>query len=228
MTTVDIGNGRNGSTEGKPLVHKVEMPPKRSFLKEVGSGVRETFFHDPPIQGFKGLSRGQQVLQSLKFLFPILDWLSTYSLKMFFKDFLAGLTIASLAVPQDLGYASLTGIPPVYGLYSSFVPPLVYAVLGTSRNIAIGPVAVVSLLLGELLKQELSPTEDAAEYLQLAFTATFFAGIFQAGLGILRYISCPFMYQKFPNEYWRLNHAKDGPGFTRHFLVPFLTHGCFV
>lgn len=181
---------------------------------------------------------------------------------------------------QDLGYASLTGIPPVYGLCkltsvnssmivfstfrilkditrnwsyfwkglvcfsklvqlilriyisyfsdSSFVPPLVYAVLGTSRNIAIGPVAVVSLLLGELLKQELSPTEDAAEYLQLAFTATFFAGIFQAGLGILRYISCPFMYQKFPNEYWRLNHAKDGPGFTRHFLVPFLTHGCFV
>jgi high affinity sulfate transporter 1 len=70
---------------------------------------------------------------------------------------------------------------------SSFVPPLVYAMLGTSRNIAIGPVAMVSLLLGDLLKHELSPTADAANYLRLAFTATFFAGVFQAGLGILRY-----------------------------------------
>lgn len=69
---------------------------------------------------------------------------------------------------------------------SSFVPPLIYAVLGSSRDIAIGPVAVVSLLLGTLLKQEVSPTKEPTTYLHLAFTATFFAGIFQAGLGILR------------------------------------------
>lgn len=71
---------------------------------------------------------------------------------------------------------------------TSFVPPLVYAVFGTSRNIAIGPVAVVALLLGEMLKKELSPTADAAQYLRLAFTATFFAGVVQAALGILRYV----------------------------------------
>ena len=71
---------------------------------------------------------------------------------------------------------------------SSFIPPLIYAIFGTSRNISIGPVAVVSLVLGELLKQELSPTADAANYLRLAFTATFFAGVFQAGLGIFRYV----------------------------------------
>ena len=70
---------------------------------------------------------------------------------------------------------------------SSFVPPLIYAVLGSSRDIAIGPVAVVSLLLGTLLRQEVSPTKEPALYLQLAFTATFFAGLFQAALGFLRW-----------------------------------------
>ena len=69
---------------------------------------------------------------------------------------------------------------------SSFVPPLIYAVLGSSRDIAIGPVAVVSLLLGTLLKQEVSLAKEPTTYLHLAFTATFFAGIFQTGLGILR------------------------------------------
>lgn len=69
---------------------------------------------------------------------------------------------------------------------SSFVPPLVYAGMGSSRDIAIGPVAVVSLLLGTLCRAVIDPVEEPAEYLRLAFTATFFAGIFEAGLGFLR------------------------------------------
>lgn len=71
---------------------------------------------------------------------------------------------------------------------SSFVPPLVYSFMGSSRDIAIGPVAVVSLLLGSLLSSEIDPTTNPIEYRRLAFTATFFAGITQATLGILRYI----------------------------------------
>lgn len=69
---------------------------------------------------------------------------------------------------------------------SSFVPPLVYAVMGSSRDIAIGPVAVVSLLLGTLLQREIDQHTHPEEYVRLAFTATFFAGITQATLGILR------------------------------------------
>lgn len=69
---------------------------------------------------------------------------------------------------------------------SSFVPPLVYALMGSSRDVAIGPVAVVSLLLGSLLQDELDPINNKEEYLRLAFTATFFAGITQAFLGFLR------------------------------------------
>ncbi|XP_060173234.1 sulfate transporter 1.2-like isoform X2 [Lycium barbarum] len=87
---------------------------------------------------------------------------------------------------QDIGYSKLANLAPQYGLYSSFVPPLVYAFMGSSRDIAIGPVAVVSLLLGTLLRNEIDPTTNPTEYLRLAFTATFFAGITQATLGILR------------------------------------------
>lgn len=72
---------------------------------------------------------------------------------------------------------------------SSFVPPLIYAVMGSSRDIAIGPVAVVSLLLGTLLQNEVDPNTHPTEYRRLAFTATFFAGITQATLGVFRYDS---------------------------------------
>lgn len=69
---------------------------------------------------------------------------------------------------------------------SSFVPPLIYALMGSSRDIAIGPVAVVSLLLGAMLQTELDSATNAEEYRRLIFTATFFAGITQATLGVLR------------------------------------------
>lgn len=69
---------------------------------------------------------------------------------------------------------------------SSFVPPLIYAFMGSSRDIAIGPVAVVSLLLGSMLQHEIDPVKQKLEYQRLAFTATFFAGITQFVLGFFR------------------------------------------
>lgn len=69
---------------------------------------------------------------------------------------------------------------------SSFVPPLIYTFMGSSRDIAIGPVAVVSLLLGTLIRNEIDPTKNPHEYRRLAFTATFFAGVTQATLGFFR------------------------------------------
>jgi len=69
---------------------------------------------------------------------------------------------------------------------SSFVPPLIYAVLGSSRDLAVGPVSIASLVLGSMLRQEVSPSAEPVLFLQLALTSTFFAGLFQASLGILR------------------------------------------
>lgn len=74
----------------------------------------------------------------------------------------------------------------VFCVDSSFVPPLIYAFMGSSRDIAIGPVAVVSLLLGTLVQNEYDSVNNADEYRRLVFTATFFAGITQATLGVLR------------------------------------------
>jgi sulfate transporter 3 len=71
---------------------------------------------------------------------------------------------------------------------SSFVPPMVYAVLGSSRDLAVGPVSISSLIMGSMLRQAVSPTAEPMLFLQLAFTATLFAGIFQASLGILRLV----------------------------------------
>ncbi|KAK7246772.1 hypothetical protein RIF29_41642 [Crotalaria pallida] len=112
-------------------------------------------------------------------------WGRGYNLKTFQGDFIAGLTTASLCVPQSIAYAKLANLDPQHGLYTSFVAPLVYAFMGSSRDTAAGPVAVVSLLLGTMLSDEISDYKSH-DYLCLAFTATFFAGITQMVLGVLR------------------------------------------
>lgn len=76
---------------------------------------------------------------------------------------------------------------------TSFVPPLIYAVMGSSRELAIGPAAVLSLLLGTLLQNEVDPVTDKETYKRLAFTATFFAGVTQAALGVFRHSTILFV-----------------------------------
>lgn len=70
---------------------------------------------------------------------------------------------------------------------TSVVPPLIYAVMGTSREIAIGPVAVVSLLLSSMIQKVVDPAADPATYRSLVFTVTFLAGVFQVCFGLFRY-----------------------------------------
>ncbi|KAK4845132.1 hypothetical protein QYF36_001287 [Acer negundo] len=179
-------SSRRYSSENLPYVHKVGVPPKQNLLKEFKSTVKETFFADDPLRPFKDQTGSRKFVLGIQTLFPIFDWARDYNLSKFKGDLIAGLTIASLCIPQDIGYAKLANLPPQYGLYSSFVPPLVYAFMGSSRDIAIGPVAVVSLLLGTLLQNEIDSSKNPIDYRRLAFTATFFAGITQVTLGFLR------------------------------------------
>ncbi|KAG2269055.1 hypothetical protein Bca52824_063610 [Brassica carinata] len=183
LSAADMSSPRQTNT---PFVHKVEVPPKQSLFNEFMYTFKETFFHDDPLRHFKDQSLSKKLMLGLQSVFPVSEWGLKYNLKMFRGDFIAGLTIASLCIPQDIGYSKLAGLNPKYGLYSSFVPPLVYAFMGSSRDIAIGPVAVVSLLLGTLLRAEIDPTTSPNEYLRLAFTATFFAGVTQVTLGFFR------------------------------------------
>ncbi|XP_038717335.1 sulfate transporter 1.3-like [Tripterygium wilfordii] len=173
-------------TQNAPYIHKVGVPPKKNLLKELTTTLKETFFSDDPLRHFKDQPKSQKFILGIQAVFPIFEWGRKYNLTKLRGDIIAGLTIASLCIPQDIGYAKLANLEGQYGLYSSFVPPLIYAFMGSSRDIAIGPVAVVSLLLGTLLQSEIDPIKNATEYRRLAFTATFFAGITQATLGVFR------------------------------------------
>nr|GMD72450.1 probable sulfate transporter 3.3 [Ipomoea batatas] len=183
------GNGSSGfrvEMGGVEVIHRVEEPPKRSTWQKLKGRLKETFFPDDPFRQFKNQPLKHRLILGAQYFFPILQWGPQYSFKLFKSDVISGLTIASLAIPQGISYAKLANLPPIVGLYSSFVPPLVYAVLGSSRDLAVGPVSIASLILGSMLRQEVSPSDDPNLFLQLAFSSTFFAGLFQASLGIFR------------------------------------------
>ncbi|XP_026656567.2 probable sulfate transporter 3.3 isoform X2 [Phoenix dactylifera] len=168
------------------VMHKVVSPPPRSSLDKIKVRLKETFFPDDPFRHFKGQPPKKKWILGAQYLFPILGWAPTYNLSLFKSDVVSGLTIATLAIPQGISYAQLANLPPIIGLYSSFVPPLVYSILGSSRDLAVGPVSIASLIMGSMLRQAANPKTDPYLFLQLAFTSTFFAGIVQASLGIFR------------------------------------------
>ncbi|XP_019174950.1 PREDICTED: sulfate transporter 1.2-like [Ipomoea nil] len=172
--------------ETTPYIHRVGAPPKVDPFEEFKDTVKETLFADDPLRSFKHQSGPRKFVIFMQAIFPILEWGRHYTFAKFKGDVISGFTIASLCIPQDIGYSKLANVEPQHALYTSFVAPLVYASMGSSREIAIGPVAVVSLLLGTMLRSEIDPVKNKTEYMSLAFTATFFAGITQALLGILR------------------------------------------
>lgn len=115
---------------------------------------------------------------------PITDWLRDYQLSEFEKDLRAGLTVGILLIPQSMAYAMLAGLPPVYGLYASIVPLLIYAIFGTSRQLSVGPVAIVSILVATGVG---SIAETGSyRYIQLVLALTLLVGITQFLMGIFR------------------------------------------
>jgi len=120
----------------------------------------------------------------IKRIFPFLDWFSGYNFALFKADSLAGLTVALVLIPQSMAYAQLAGMPAYYGLYASFLPPLVAALFGSSRQLATGPVAVVSLMTAASL--EPLATAGSEGYIAFAILLSLLVGIFQLALGVLR------------------------------------------
>ncbi|KAF5738859.1 sulfate transporter 3.1-like isoform X1 [Tripterygium wilfordii] len=166
--------------------HQVAVPPPQPFFKSLKYSLKETFFPDDPLRQFKNQPPLKRFTLGVQYFLPIFDWGPRYTFQFFKADLIAGITIASLAIPQGISYAKLANLPPILGLYSSFVPPLIYAMMGSSRDLAVGTVAVASLLTASMLGNEVSAKDNPTLYLHLAFTATFFAGVFQASLGLLR------------------------------------------
>ncbi|WP_271764750.1 SulP family inorganic anion transporter [Aquimarina algiphila] len=120
----------------------------------------------------------------LKQYFPIFQWLSTYKKTYISGDVAAGITVGIMLIPQGMAYAMIAGLPPVFGLYAALIPQIVYAILGTSRQLAVGPVAMDSLLVASGLGAlALSSIE---EYIAMAIFLALFMGSIQLLLGVLR------------------------------------------
>lgn len=117
-------------------------------------------------------------------VFPFLLWFKDYSAGKFKTDFLAGLTVALVLIPQSMAYAQLAGLPAYYGLYAAFLPPMVAALFGSSRQLATGPVAVVSLMSAASL--EPLATAGSPEFIAYSIVLALTVGIFQFSLGVLR------------------------------------------
>jgi MFS superfamily sulfate permease-like transporter len=117
-------------------------------------------------------------------LLTVFSWPEAYKIDSLKSDILAGLTVALVLIPQSLAYAELAGLPPYYGLYASFLPPLVASLFGSSRQLATGPVAVVSLLTAATL--EPLATAGSQQYIAYAILLALLVGIFQFTLGVLK------------------------------------------
>ncbi len=127
---------------------------------------------------------GQGKTPLLQRIFPFLAWFKGYSLPFLRADFVAGLTVALVLIPQSMAYAQLAGLPAYYGLYAAFLPPLVASLFGSSRQLATGPVAVVSLMTATAL--EPIATAGSESFIAYAILLALLVGIFQFLLGLFR------------------------------------------
>lgn len=116
--------------------------------------------------------------------FPILDWLQDYTSETFVRDALAAVIVTLMLVPQALAYAMLAGLPAEVGLYASMIPLVVYALFGTSATLAVGPVAVASLMTASALGGVAEA--GSPEYVGAALVLATLSGLVLFGMGLLR------------------------------------------
>ena len=121
---------------------------------------------------------------NIKQVLPILDWLPNYKKAHLSGDIAAGLTVGVMLIPQGMAYAMIAGLPPVYGLYAAMIPQVIYAIFGTSRQLAVGPVAMDSLLVAAGVSAIAAIGSE--QYIALAILLSFMMGVVQVAFGALR------------------------------------------
>ncbi|KAJ3324359.1 hypothetical protein HDU76_013439 [Blyttiomyces sp. JEL0837] len=121
-----------------------------------------------------------------KELFPIADWLPRYNVQWLVGDLIAGITVGMVVIPQAIAYATkLANLPAQYGLYTSFFGVLIYALFATSKDVTIGPTAVLSLLVGQTIASY-DGNDTPGGKITFAITLSFFTGLIQLILGLFR------------------------------------------
>ncbi|EPS66976.1 hypothetical protein M569_07800, partial [Genlisea aurea] len=138
-------------------------------------------FFDKWLANMKRMSK----VEWIQLFVPCYRWIRTYRWREYLQpDLMAGATVGVMLVPQSMSYAKLAGLHPIYGLYSGFVPIFVYAIFGSSRQLAIGPVALTSLLVSNALGGIVDSSEQL--YTDLAILLALMVGVFECIMGLLR------------------------------------------
>lgn len=130
---------------------------------------------------------GQRIIDYLDSLFPMRRWILSYNLTWLMGDLIAGITVALVLVPQSMSYADVAGLAPQFGLYSSFIGVIIYTLFATSKDVTIGPVAVMSLQTNTVI-QNVRANLPEAEYPPelIASALAFLCGIITLGIGLIR------------------------------------------
>ena len=123
-------------------------------------------------------------MNNIKKILPIVQWLPTYKKSFLKGDLSAGLTVGVMLIPQGMAYAMIAGLPPEYGLYAALIPQVIYAIFGTSRQLAVGPVAMDSILVAAGLSTIAAVNSE--QYILLAVALSFFLGVFQVAFGLFK------------------------------------------
>ncbi len=121
---------------------------------------------------------------NIKSFFPIIEWLSNYKKEWLKGDISAGLTVGIMLIPQGIAYAMIAGLPPIYGLYTAMIPQIAYAIFGTSRQLAVGPVAMDSLIVasGVAVLAEVG----SEHFIEFAILLAFMMGVLQVAFGLFK------------------------------------------
>ncbi|KAB5580709.1 sulfate permease [Coniochaeta sp. 2T2.1] len=173
----------------------IKIQQAEPYLDEVTRGesvfsvaTTETFIEEPPTTGefLRGLTpSGQQVLDYIWSLFPFLHWISFYNVQWLLGDLVAGVTIGAVVVPQGMAYAKLANLDPQFGLYSSFMGVLIYWFFATSKDITIGPVAVMSTVTGGVVADMKTKLPDVPPHF-IASALAILSGAIVVFIGLIR------------------------------------------
>lgn len=143
-----------------------------------------------PVDYFKNLARdpGSRSKNYFVNLFPIFKWIAYYPTqpKWILSDFITGVSVAIVLVPQAMSYAKLAGLQPEYGLYSSFMGLMMYAIFATSKDVSIGPVAVMSLEVSKIINRIQDKYGDIYTPAQIGTTLALLCGAITLGVGLLK------------------------------------------
>jgi len=119
---------------------------------------------------------------NIKKIIPILEWLPNYNTSLFKGDLFAGITVGIVLIPQGIAYALIAGLPPIYGLYCALVPQVMYAIFGSSRQVAIGPVAMDSLIVATGVST--LALVGSENYISIAIVLALMVGTIQLIMGV--------------------------------------------